>query len=62
MQLLTSVNGINYFITANEGDAKNMVIMLDGRLVKLTLDPLAFPDAATLQSEAKMGDLYIRRC
>jgi hypothetical protein len=23
-----SVNGINYFITANEGDARNMVIML----------------------------------
>jgi hypothetical protein len=28
-------------------------------LSKLTLDPLAFPDAATLQSEAKMGRLNI---
>jgi hypothetical protein len=55
-----SVNGINYFITANEGDAREYGDYADvKRLSKLTLDPIAFPDAATLQSDAKMGRLNI---
>jgi hypothetical protein len=33
MQLLTSVNGINYFITANEGDAREYGDYADVRLV-----------------------------
>lgn len=55
-----SVNGVNYFITANEGDAREYGDYADvKRLGKLTLDPVAFPDAATLQAEAKMGRLNI---
>jgi hypothetical protein len=55
-----SVNGINYFITANEGDAREYGDYADvKRLSKLNLDPIAFPDAAILQSEAKMGRLNI---
>ncbi|MFT5963339.1 MAG: hypothetical protein ACI9L6_000041 [Flavobacterium sp.] len=53
-----SVNGINYFITANEGDAREYGDYADvERLSKLTLDPVAFPDAATLQQDSKMGRL-----
>ncbi len=55
-----SVNGIDYFITANEGDAREYGDYADvKRLSKLTLDPIAFPDAATLQAEGNMGRLNI---
>lgn len=55
-----SVNGINYFITANEGDAREYGDYADvKRLGKLILDPIAFPDAAILQADDKMGRLNI---
>lgn len=55
-----SVNGTDYFITANEGDAREYGDYADvKRLSKLTLDPIAFPDAVTLQAEANMGRINI---
>jgi DNA-binding beta-propeller fold protein YncE len=54
------VNGVNYFITANEGDAREYGNYTDvKRLSKLILDPNAFPDASNLQAEANMGRLNI---
>ncbi|MCE7999687.1 MAG: alkaline phosphatase [Rhodobiaceae bacterium] len=51
-------DGKTYLITANEGDAKDY----DGwseetRVAKLTLDPTAFPNAATLQQNGNLGRL-----
>jgi DNA-binding beta-propeller fold protein YncE len=55
-----SVNGTNYFITANEGDAREYGTYADvSRLAKLGLDPVAFPDALSLQADSKMGRLNI---
>jgi DNA-binding beta-propeller fold protein YncE len=55
-----SVNGTNYFITANEGDAREYGSYADvSRLAKLGLDPVAFPNALLLQADAKMGRLNI---
>jgi len=53
-----AVNGTTYYITANEGDSRDY----DGfseetRIGDLTLDPIAFPNAATLQQEANLGRL-----
>jgi len=52
------VNGETYYITANEGDARDY----DGfseeeRVADLTLDPTAFPDAGTLQEDENLGRL-----
>lgn len=52
------VGGQTYLITANEGDARDY----DGyseevRIKDLTLDPVAFPDAATLQLDENLGRL-----
>lgn len=52
------IGGNTYFATANEGDARDY----DGyssevRIKDLTLDPTAFPNAATLQSDAELGRL-----
>lgn len=52
------VAGRSYVITANEGEARDY----DGfseqvRIKDLTLDPTAFPDAATLQADARLGRL-----
>jgi 2',3'-cyclic-nucleotide 2'-phosphodiesterase (5'-nucleotidase family) len=54
------VDGQTYLVTANEGDARDY----DGfseeeRVADLTLDPTAFPDAATLQLEENLGRLNI---
>ena len=49
--------GVVYFVTANEGDAR------DGdeeRVGNLTLDPTAFPDAAALQEDENLGRLEVR--
>ena len=51
-------NGETYYITANEGDARDY----DGfseevRVKDLTLDSSAFPDAATLQKDENLGRL-----
>lgn len=61
-----------YLVTANEGDARNgdfdiaqladLVAGKDSNGVQFTpipLDPLAFPDAATLLDKAQMGELEI---
>jgi hypothetical protein len=52
------VGGMTYLVTANEGDSRDY----DGyseetRVEDLTLDPTAFPDAATLQLEENLGRL-----
>ena len=55
-----TVGGIPYVLTANEGDARDY----DGfseeqRLRDVTLDPTAFPNAATLQLDENLGRLNI---
>ncbi|AWG22333.1 alkaline phosphatase [Flavobacterium faecale] len=55
-----NVNGVSYFITANEGDAREYKANTDIiRIKSAKLDPTAFPDAAALQADAKMGRLNI---
>lgn len=54
------VDGESYIITANEGDSRDY----DGfeeekRVSKLALDPLAFPDAETLQDKMQLGRLQV---
>lgn len=46
-------NGQLYLLTANEGDARTET----ARINSLTLDPTAFPNAATLQLNANLGRL-----
>lgn len=50
-----ATNGQTYYITANEGDARDE----DARIADLTLDPTAFPDAATLQQDDQLGRLQV---
>lgn len=55
-----NIGGTGYLITANEGDARDY----DGfseeeRVNDLSLDPTAFPDAATLQLDENLGRLQI---
>jgi 2',3'-cyclic-nucleotide 2'-phosphodiesterase (5'-nucleotidase family) len=52
------VNGETYFITANEGDARDSANN-EARIKDLTLDPTAFPDAATLQLDENLGRLEV---
>lgn len=55
-----TVNGTPYFITANEGDAREYTNYTDvSRLKSLNLDATVFPDAATLKADAKMGRLNL---
>ena len=49
------VGGETYYATANEGDARDA----DARLADVTLDPAAFPDAATLQQNQNLGRLDV---
>ena len=49
------VEGETYYITANEGDTRDE----DVRVEDLTLDPQAFPDAATLQLPENLGRLGV---
>ena len=49
------VGGVNYYVTANEGDARNE----DERVKDITLDPTAFPNAADLQQDQNLGRLEI---
>jgi len=52
------VNGVTYLVTANEGDAADYDgFSEEARIADLTLDPVAFPDAATLQLEENLGRL-----
>ncbi len=48
-------DGQTYFVTANEGDARDE----DERIEDLTLDPTAFPNAADLQQEGDLGRLQV---
>jgi len=50
-----NVNGKDYLVTANEGDARDE----DKRVSKLNLDPTAFPNAAALQEKESLGRLQV---
>ncbi len=55
-----NIGGNNYVFTANEGDARDYDgFSEEDRVKDLTLDPTAFPDAATLQLEENLGRLNI---
>jgi DNA-binding beta-propeller fold protein YncE len=56
-----TVNGRNYYVTANEGDDRNDFIPGEetARIKDLALDPEAFPDAATLQADAALGRIEV---
>jgi 2',3'-cyclic-nucleotide 2'-phosphodiesterase/3'-nucleotidase/5'-nucleotidase len=55
-----SVNGNDYIISANEGDSRDYDgFSEEDRVGDLTLDPAAFPDAATLQLDENLGRLKI---
>jgi hypothetical protein len=55
-----TVNGKTYFITANEGDAREYSANTDvKRLATLNLDPTIFPDATALKATNKMGRLNL---
>lgn len=56
------VGGRTFLVTANEGDARDYAGFGEERRVKdLTLDPGAFPDAATLALDANLGRLRVTR-
>jgi 2',3'-cyclic-nucleotide 2'-phosphodiesterase (5'-nucleotidase family) len=52
------IGGATYLLTANEGDARDYdTYSEEARVADLTLDPTAYPDAATLQLEENLGRL-----
>ncbi|WP_299312695.1 choice-of-anchor I family protein [uncultured Aquimarina sp.] len=53
-----SISGVDYIISANEGDARDYDGFSEEERVKdLVLDPIAFPDAAILQLDENLGRL-----
>lgn len=55
-----SANNIPYFVTANEGDAREYAAYSDIKRMKdMTLDTAVFPDAATLKLETNLGRLNL---
>ncbi|MBD1362862.1 choice-of-anchor I family protein [Mucilaginibacter sp. ZT4R22] len=53
-------NGIPYLFTANEGDAREYTALTEVKRVKdITLNTTAFPNAATLRTDAQLGRLNI---
>jgi len=55
-----SANNVPYFVTANEGDAREYTGNTDIKRMKdLTLDATVFPDAATLKLEPNLGRLNL---
>ena len=55
-----SANNVPYFVTANEGDAREYDVYTDIKRMKdMTLDAAAFPDAATLKLEPNLGRLNL---
>lgn len=55
-----SYNGMNYIVSANEGDSRDYNgYSEEERVADLTLDPTAFPNAATLQMDENLGRLKI---
>ena len=54
------VNGNTYLVTANEGDSRDYGgFSEEERVGDVTLDPVAFPNAAFLQDDANLGRLKI---
>ena len=54
------VKGKDYVVTANEGDARDWDGFVDeARVASRDLDPVAFPDAATLMQNENLGRLTI---
>lgn len=52
------VSGATYFVSANEGDARDYTgYSSETRIKDLVLDATAFPNAATLQGDATLGRL-----
>lgn len=55
-------NGRNYFVTANEGDSRDYSgFSEEARVSDLTLDPVSFPNASTLQKNANLGRLKVTK-
>lgn len=55
-----SSNNVPYFVTANEGDAREYTAYTDiKRMKSLNLDATVFPDAATLKLDANLGRLNL---
>lgn len=53
-------NGVPYLFTANEGDAREYTGFSEVKRIKdISLDPLAFPNAATLKQDNQLGRLNI---
>ena len=56
------INKIPYFVTANEGDAREYSAFVDVKRISsssVILDPILFPNAAALKVETSMGRLNI---
>ena len=59
--------GKTYYITANEGDSRNLTDFVDGEFNEevrvgsssYVLDPTAFPDAAALKADSNLGRLTV---
>ena len=57
---VTEHNGETFFITANEGDAREYTGFIEEvRVSSLMLDPTIFPNAATLKMDANLGRLTV---
>ncbi|WP_029269685.1 choice-of-anchor I family protein [Flavobacterium sp. KJJ] len=55
-----SANNVPYFVTANEGDAREYTANTDIKRMKdMKLDATVFPDAATLKLEPNLGRLNL---
>ena len=55
-----SANNVPYFVTANEGDAREYTAYTDiKRMKSMKLDATVFPDAATLKLDANLGRLNL---
>jgi DNA-binding beta-propeller fold protein YncE len=56
------VRGRSYFVTANEGDARDWPgYAEEARIKDLTLDPVAFPNASTLRKDENIGRLNVTK-
>jgi len=58
-----NVNGMDYVVTANEGDAREYEgdpgFIEEDRIKDVVLDPTVFPDAEALQEDANIGRLKL---
>lgn len=54
------INGVDYVITANEGDAREYDVFVEEERIKnLDLDPTIFPNADVLQEDENLGRLKV---